>query len=139
VTKDRQRSDKEVTTNKNDKNGENDKKDISLSRNGVPYSEIIAYLNQQTGRRFRADTPKTRTLIKTLWDRNYRMEDFQRVVDNKVADWLNHPKYSKFLRPETLFGPKFEGYLNEPQNTLAGVVSEKTVKTIQNLKSLELD
>jgi len=141
TTKEPRRNQRGTPINKNEKNEKKEdiSKDISLSRNGVPYSEIIAYLNQQTGRRFRSDSPKTRTLIKTLWNRNYRLEDFQRVVDNKVADWLNHPKYSKFLRPETLFGPKFEGYLNEPQNTLAGIVSEKTVKTIQNLKSLELD
>lgn len=41
------------------------------------------------------------------------MEDFEKVIDTKTAQWLNDPIMNKFLRPETLFGPKFESYLNE--------------------------
>lgn len=38
-------------------------------------------------------------------------EDFEAVVAYKAAEWLDDPKMRRFLRPQTLFGPKFEGYL----------------------------
>ena len=39
--------------------------------------------------------------------------DFKRVIDTKATQWENDPNMSRYLRPETLFGPKFESYLNE--------------------------
>jgi len=50
----------------------------------------------------------------------FTLEDFKTVIDKKCADWLNDAKMCKFLRPETLFGPKFEGYLNEINGKGAG-------------------
>ena len=43
----------------------------------------------------------------------YSIEDFITVNQKKVKQWLDDPEMSKFLRPETLYGNKFEGYLNE--------------------------
>ena len=40
------------------------------------------------------------------------MDDFIAVIDKKTAEWMG-TKWEKFLRPETLFGPKFESYLNQ--------------------------
>ncbi|MDQ0253342.1 hypothetical protein J2S74_000714 [Evansella vedderi] len=40
-------------------------------------------------------------------------EGYLKVIDNKTADELYNPKMNKFLRPSTLFGPKFASYLNE--------------------------
>jgi hypothetical protein len=34
------------------------------------------------------------------------------VIDNKVSEWKN-TEMAKFIRPETLFGTKFESYLNQ--------------------------
>ena len=111
----------------------------STSQNSIPYQEIITYLNEKTGRDFKDSTPKTRTLIQVLWKQGFQLQDFQKVIDNKTKDWIAHPKYSKYLRPETLFGTKFEGYLNEQRHHLTGMVSERTMRTIENLKELELD
>ena len=118
------------------------RKDYTLSgrsQNSTPYQEIIAYLNEKTGRDYKDGTPKTRTLINVLWKQGFQLQDFQKVIDNKVKDWITDQKYSKYLRPETLFGTKFEGYLNEQRHCLTGMVSEKTMRTIENLKELELD
>ena len=115
------------------------RKETNMSGNGIPYLKIVTYLNEKTGRKFKHNTPKTKTLIQTLWNQNFSLQDFQKVIDNKTNDWLTHPKYSKYLRPETLFGTKFEGYLNEQRHAMTGVVSEKTMRTIENLKELELD
>lgn len=35
------------------------------------------------------------------------------MIDIKTAEWLHNPKMNKYLRPETLFGTKFESYLNQ--------------------------
>ena len=45
--------------------------------------------------------------------KKYQVEDFKKVIDIKIEDWLDNSKMNKFLIPNTLFGPKFEGYLNE--------------------------
>lgn len=80
----------------------------------VPVVEIIDYLNQKTGKEYKDTTKKTISLIKARWNEGFTLEDFKRVIDNKVADWKNDQKWSAYLRPATLFnGDKFEGYLNE--------------------------
>ena len=48
----------------------------------------------------------------------FREEDFYTVIDNKVEEWGKPPKpgakdMRPFIRPVTLFGTKFEAYLNQ--------------------------
>ena len=76
------------------------------------YIDVISYLNEKAGTKYKASSSKTKTLINARIREGYSLEDFKTVIDNKCADWLN-TDYAKFLRPETLFGTKFEGYLNE--------------------------
>lgn len=85
---------------------------LSGKPDGIPYSEIVDYLNQKTGKKFKATTDKTKRLIKARFNEGFEVTDFKQVVDNQTQAWLNSPKWSKYLRPETLFGPKFESYLN---------------------------
>lgn len=80
----------------------------------IPFKEIIDYLNKKADRKFRHTTEKTRSLIKARWNEDFSLEDFKAVIDIKVAEWDKDSEMSKFLRPETLFGTKFEGYLNQP-------------------------
>ena len=42
----------------------------------------------------------------------FNLDDFKRVIDIKVDDWRG-TEFEKYLRPETLFGTKFENYLNQ--------------------------
>lgn len=79
----------------------------------LPYQTIIDYLNQKVGTKYKATSKKTQDLIKARFNDGFTIEDFNRVIDIKTTTWLHDPKMNKFLRPETLFGPKFEGYLNE--------------------------
>lgn len=76
--------------------------------------EILDYLNQQAGTSYRASSKATQRFVHARLNENYTVEDFKKVIDIKVANWKDDPKMSKFLRPSTLFGTKFEGYLNEP-------------------------
>lgn len=77
------------------------------------YSPVIDYLNEKCGTSYKSTTNKTQTLIRARQVEGFELEDFKKVIDNKAASWLNDSKMCKFLRPETLFGNKFEGYLNE--------------------------
>lgn len=74
---------------------------------------IVSYLNRLIGSHYRATTPKTRSLIQARLKEGFSLDDFKTVIDTKVDDWLNRKDMAKYLRPETLFGTKFEGYLNE--------------------------
>lgn len=76
------------------------------------YQPIINYLNKKTGKHYKHTTNKTQTVIKARWNEGFTEDDFKKVIDNKVAEWKG-TDMEKFLRPETLFGTKFEGYLNQ--------------------------
>ena len=78
----------------------------------IPYKEIIDYLNQKLGTKYRSTSQKTRKLIKERFDDKFTLEDFKIVIDKKVFQWQG-TQFSDYLRPETLFGSKFEGYLNQ--------------------------
>lgn len=80
----------------------------------VPYQEILNYFNQQAGTSYRASSKATQRLINARTNEGFTVDDFKKVIDIKVANWKDDPKMSKYLRPATLFGTKFEGYLNEP-------------------------
>lgn len=91
-------------------------KEYILSGNkpdSIPYKEIIDYLNQKANKKFKHTSQKTQTLIKARFKEKFTLDDFKQVIDIKTAQWLVDPKMSVYLRPETLFGTKFEGYLNE--------------------------
>jgi uncharacterized phage protein (TIGR02220 family) len=103
----------------------------------IPYQEIIEYLNLKTGKHFSNTAKETRSKIKARWGSNGQqrtIQDFKTVIDNKCAQWLNDEKMSAFLRPETLFGTKFESYLNERMHPLSGQVSDKTIRNMEMLK-----
>jgi len=117
-----------------------DKEKNSIVENRALYAEIIAYLNEKAGTKYRHTAEKTKKLIHARMAEGFTVEDFKTVIDNKCADWLN-TDYAKFLRPETLFSPKFEGYLNQkgvsndgrnqngfggrpPENAIAGRVGQ---------------
>ena len=77
------------------------------------YIYIVDYLNKKTGKNFKSDSSKTRKLIDARFNEGYTIEDFRKVIDTKVAQWKGDKKMDGYLRPETLFSNKFEGYLNE--------------------------
>ena len=77
------------------------------------YIYIVDYLNKKTGKNFKSDSSKTRKLIDARFNEGYTIEDFRKVIDTKVAQWKGDAKMDGYLRPETLFSNKFEGYLNE--------------------------
>lgn len=75
-------------------------------------SEIVEYLNLKLDTNYRNNTSGTRKHIEARLNEGFTLEDFKIVIDKKSAEW-QHMDMQKFLRPETLFGNKFEGYLNQ--------------------------
>lgn len=74
--------------------------------------DIVAYLNLKLGTAYKASSQATQKHIRARLAEGFKTEDFRTVIDKKCAEWMNDPKMEKYLRPETLFGTKFEGYLN---------------------------
>ena len=85
---------------------------INIYLNNNIYNSVIDYLNKTAKKRFKPNTPKTKRLINTRLKEGFVEKDFFYVIDVKSAQWLD-TDMEKFLRPETLFSNKFEGYLNE--------------------------
>jgi uncharacterized phage protein (TIGR02220 family) len=93
----------------------------SLEKNGVPVAKIIAHLNTAAQRDFKPAVKATRSKIKARWAEGHRLEDFLAVIDHKADEWLGDAKMQQYLRPETLFGVKFESYLVSAKAAGAGV------------------
>lgn len=74
---------------------------------------IVDYLNEKTDSHYKATTPKTKQLVQARLKEGFSVDDFKTVIDKKTATWLKDSKMNKYLRPLTLFGTKFEDYLNE--------------------------
>ena len=101
-------------------NKDNNKSINNINKNNVVNDNficdekiIIDYLNDSTGKHFRHNTDKTKKLIKARIREGFTVDDFKRVIDTKTKQWSKDKKMKIYLRPETLFGNKFEGYLNE--------------------------
>lgn len=74
--------------------------------------EIIDFLNDKCNKHFKVNTKNTIDIINKRLKEGFEVEDFKKVILKKSKQWKN-TDYDKFLRPTTLFGDKFEGYLNE--------------------------
>ena len=95
-----------------------DSKDIlsgSDEPDHVPYKEIVDYLNEKTGSKYRSSGSKTKSLIKARANEGFSLDDFKTVIEKKAKEWAG-TDMEKYLRPETLFSTKFEGYLNQKQS-----------------------
>jgi len=100
--------------NNNDNNDNNDNKDNIMS--GKPdFSAPILYLNKRANRNFDVKNKGNLNLVKARFNEGRTLDQFKKVIDKKVAQWLTDDKMMGFLRPSTLFNrTKFENYLNEP-------------------------
>lgn len=85
-------------------------------------SEIINYLNEKCGTRYRSPASETVRHINKRLSEGFSIDDFKTVIDKKSYEWMGTER-EKYLRPQTLFGTKFESYLN--QNILSKEQSQK--------------
>lgn len=101
---------KSTTNNPSTKDSSNKiNKNLLLEKSSF---EIIEYLNLKTGKNFRSSTKITIRLIKARLGEGFTIEDFKTVIDNMKYKWKG-TKFQQYLVPTTLFGNKFETYLNQ--------------------------
>lgn len=80
----------------------------------IPYKKIIEHLNNKTGKKYSYKASGNQRLIKARYNEDYKLEDFIKVIDVKVDEWLNNSEMNMYLRPETLFkSSNFDKYLNQ--------------------------
>lgn len=91
-----------------------DTKDIveQEEKDTIPYKEIIDYLNEKANRNF-GYIEKYKRLIRARFREGYTLDNFKQVINTKVNEWGNDDKMKIYLQPSTLFGTKFDQYLNQ--------------------------
>lgn len=104
-------------------------KECKNVNNDVKY--IVEYLNQKTEKNFKWTSKETQRLIQARINAGFVADDFFTVIDNQCAKWLTDPKMIDYLRPQTLFGTKFESYLQSKPHPLHGKASQTTIKNLQ--------
>ena len=81
--------------------------------NSAVIKEIIDYLNEKAGTKFRYNSKQTVGHINARLKEGYTVEDFKHVIDVKVSQWKDDSKMCGYIRPQTLFSTKMESYVNE--------------------------
>lgn len=75
--------------------------------------EVLNFLNEKTGKRFRPVDTNLKRIISRLKTGATVMECRQ-IIAMKYREWNNDPDMLKYVRPVTLFCPeKFESYIGE--------------------------
>ena len=99
-------------------------KDYSIDNNNINninnniYIYIVEFLNKKAGTHYKPSSKATQAHIKARLAEGFSVEDFENVIEKKCAAWKG-TEMEQYLRPETLFGTKFESYLNQhikPEN-----------------------
>lgn len=106
-------------------------------------AEIIAYLNGKLHTKYSAKSAANVRLITARLKDGYTVADFKTVIDKKCDEW-SETEFAAYLRPQTLFGTKFDSYLNAPirkkakpkTNTIGGVEIERQEYSDEELSGL---
>jgi len=105
---------KEILTGGSKETLHNNKNNIDkeiINNNKIKY--IVDYLNEKAGTKFKASSRATIQHINTRIHEGFTIDDFKTVIDKKCGEWIG-TDFAQYLRPSTLFGTKFESYLNAP-------------------------
>ena len=82
-----------------------------IGKYNIYIGEVVDFLNALCGTNYRKNSSKTQSFIKARLNEGYTVDDFKTVISKKAKEWKG-TEMEKYLRPETLFGTKFESYLN---------------------------
>lgn len=126
-----------INNNENNENNENN----NIYNVG---QDIIKYLNEKTGKRFSSHSKSTMKHINGRLKEGYTVDDFKKVIDNKVSQWKGNDRMEGYLRPETLFcASHFESYLNEginqPSSSYDDISERLLQETINNINNIKLE
>lgn len=98
------------------------------------YCAVIEHLNSEAGTNYRASAQSTKRHINARLAEGFTTEDFKTVINKKCSEWKG-TDMEKYLRPETLFGTKFESYLNA-KSTKRGVTGATIDESKNDLDDL---
>lgn len=76
--------------------------------------KVIEHLNKIAGTNFRYTSKLNRSKINARLNEGYKLDDFIDVINKKHKEWQG-TEFERYLCPETLFGNKFEKYLNQKE------------------------
>lgn len=92
-----------------------EEEDFGKSENLLPEVEILEYLNEAAGKKFKP-TEANLKFIRARFTEKYTVDDLKSVIDVKVHVWKGDTDWDKYLRPETLFNAtKFQTYIQEAE------------------------
>lgn len=106
----------------------------NIVNDNIDYKYIVDYLNFKAKTNYKHTSNKTKSFIRARINDGFNLDDFKKVIDNKCLTWLN-TEFEQYLRPETLFGTKFESYLNTKQVKLNETYQKREYKE-KDLNSL---
>lgn len=86
---------------------------VNVNKYSYEINQIVEHLNKVAGTNYKTTTKSTRTKIIARLNEGYKLDDFIAVIEKKYLEWRN-TEMEKFIRPDTLFGSKFESYVNQP-------------------------
>ena len=85
--------------------------DSKNTSKNTTYIYILDYLNEKAGTNYKHTSKATQKSINARLAEGYSTDDFKKVIDNQCSKWKG-TEWEQYLRPSTLFGTKFENYLN---------------------------
>lgn len=97
-------------------------KSINTDNNTDKYTDvnadiryIVDYLNEKANTHYKATSEVTKRHIEARLNEGFTVDDFKTVINKKVEQWQDDEKMAEYIRPQTLFGTKFEAYLNQQE------------------------
>jgi uncharacterized phage protein (TIGR02220 family) len=99
-------------------------------------ANIITHLNETSGKHFSPTSKETIKVIEARLKDGYTLDDFKKVIDTKCTKWIN-TEFEDYLRPITLFGNKFNSYLNEKPTIQRLSAIQKTITTAVETSSVD--
>lgn len=115
-------SDNNINKSDSSKQSDNIKKNQKEDKKVKPLNDkyilIVSYLNEKANTSYRVSAKSTQRLINARIKEGFTVSDFKKVIDIKSNEWLE-TEFEKYLRPQTLFGIKFENYLNESNKKIS--------------------
>lgn len=88
--------------------------DMSISQKAA---NVLTIFNSLTFKNFRP-VPGNMKHINARLNEGYALDDFKLVIEYKYKQWVNNPEMAHNIRPETILGNKFDGYLQSAQSAL---------------------
>lgn len=114
------------------------KQTATINNNTAIIEEVIDYLNQKTNKNYSAKSNNSTKFINARITDGFKLDDFKKVIDIKCEKWLN-TSWEDYLRPQTLFSPKMDSYLNEKiiKNNTKNERFAKTQSAVDEAKELD--